>query len=225
MVAPQLTYVLIAAGGMGSRMQTTTPKQYLLIHGKPLLYYTVTQFVAALPSVHIVLIVPSNYVTATELLINTYFSTIPISVVVGGNTRYQSVANGMAIVPLTAQVVMVHDAARCMVSTTLITNCYQHTIAYGNAVPCVPVVDSLRKITTNNSEVLNRDTIRAVQTPQCFTALVLHKAMQQPYLPSFTDEATAVQQLGYDIQLISGDAHNIKITTPLDIQIATLLLA
>lgn len=209
-------WAVIVAGGAGLRMGNAIPKQFLVLYKKPVLWHTVQAFQQAFADVNIVLVVPQNHLqneTIQNLLSN---KTIAVE---GGETRFQSVKNGLQKVPNNA-VVFVHDGVRCLVSPELIHNCFEQTLAKGNAIPVVAATDSLRIENSGSHSVLEREKIKLVQTPQTFLSTELKKAFEQPYQTSFTDEATVMEAAGKEVFLIEGEYENIKITRPIDLIIA-----
>jgi 2-C-methyl-D-erythritol 4-phosphate cytidylyltransferase len=217
-------YVIIAAGGIGTRMQTELPKQYLLLHNVPILCITLKKFLVTFEDIHIIIAAPKEYIAYTKKLLVENGIENNIQIVEGGSTRFHSVLNGLQLITETEAIVFVHDAARCMVSPKLITQCYTTALEKGNAVPAVQSVDSLRLITENGNTILNRNKVRCIQTPQTFQLAILQKAFQQNYEESFTDEASVLEKIGEKINLIDGEISNIKITTPLDLQIAESIM-
>ena len=217
-------YVIIAAGGVGTRMQSTIPKQFLLVHSKPVLYYTILQFVNAYTDITIILAVPKNYIESVKELVTNYFASIEIQIVEGGATRYQSVSNALQQINIDDAVIFVHDAARCMVSVALIQHCYEQTLVNGNAIPCITPTDSVRLVEVNENKYVDRNVIKLIQTPQTFMAADLKEAFALTYKASFTDEASVAENAGITINLVQGEVNNIKITTPIDLQLASLLL-
>lgn len=204
------------SGGAGLRMGNTIPKQFLPLNGKPVLWHTVQAFQQAFADINIVLVVPLNHLqneAIQNLLLN---KTIAVE---GGNTRFESVKNGLQKVPNNA-VVFVHDGVRCLVSQQLIHRCYEQTLAKGNAIPVVAATDSLRIENYDSHSVMEREKIRLVQTPQTFLSAELKQAFEQPYQTGFTDEATVMEAAGKDVFLIEGEYENIKITRPIDLLIA-----
>lgn len=137
----------------------------------------------------------------------------------GGRTRFHSVLNGLQYVS-EESVVFVHDGVRCLLTTDLIHRCYKAALEKGNAVPAVKTVDSLRIETATGNQVIDRNHVWAIQTPQTFTGSLLLSAFQQEYDESFTDEASVVERLGVKINLVEGESHNIKITKPEDLIMA-----
>ena len=216
-------YAVIVAGGSGLRMGAATPKQFLPIHGKPVLWYSLNTFLAAWPDLQIILVLPHNHLQTGEEIIQTTSDPARIRITVGGDTRFHSVKNGLDCIHGQA-VVFVHDAVRCLLTTDLIHRCYNKTLDKGNAIPAVPPTDTLRIETANGSQLIDRQKVHLIQTPQTFYSEIIKKAFEQTYDPSFTDEASVVEKLGIAIQLIEGELTNIKITRPLDLIVAATIL-
>ncbi len=216
--------VVIAAGGTGTRMGTDIPKQFLRIHDKPIICYTIAQFVTAYADIEVIIAVAPNYEQQMQQLMQQYFSTTKYTIVHGGATRFHSVQNSIQAIQASEAIVFVHDAARCMISVELIKSCYESTLIKGNAVPCILPSDSLRKVDDKGNQIIDRTSIRIVQTPQTFFYNDLKAAFTQEYTESFTDEASVVEKMGKPIHLIEGEAGNIKITHPIDWEMAKVIL-
>ena len=211
------------AGGKGVRMGGQLPKQFMLLKGKPVIYYSIKAFVDAFDDVEIILVLPETYLQAGKEIINGYFPGKKIELVAGGETRFHSVQNGLALLADEA-IVFVHDGVRCMVSTDLIKRCYETALKEGAAVPVVPVKDSVRQITDTGNVSLDRANLFLVQTPQTFHSKLLIPAFQSAYQEKFTDEATVVEHNGGKVFLVEGEEGNIKITRPVDLSMAAILL-
>jgi 2-C-methyl-D-erythritol 4-phosphate cytidylyltransferase len=138
-------------------------------------------------------------------------------------TRFHSVANGLRLVEADS-VVFVHDGVRCLVSTALVHRCYEEALASGSAIPVIDSRDSIRMVMDDGNVVIDRTRIKLVQTPQTFLSKILLPAYQTEYRLAFTDEATVVEAAGHTVQLVEGEANNIKITMPVDLVIAAQLL-
>ncbi len=218
-------YAIIVAGGTGTRMGRTTPKQFLLLNDKPVLYYTLKAFLEAYQDLQIILVFPEDYQDMGKEIIDAYFDYERIKITFGGETRFHSVQNGLKLVK-EESIVFVHDAVRCLVSTDLIHRCYEHAMHMGSAVPVVKSKDSIRLLNEeeNDNEVLDREKVVLVQTPQTFHSKILLPAFEIDYKERFTDEATVVESFGLKISLIEGEENNIKITRPVDLLIAEALL-
>ncbi|WP_121810712.1 2-C-methyl-D-erythritol 4-phosphate cytidylyltransferase [Mucilaginibacter kameinonensis] len=219
-----LNYVIIVAGGSGSRMQSNLPKQFLLLNGKPVLMHTIEAFEQSAFKPGIILVLPEAYHTYWHQLIEEYSFTIPHQLVTGGETRFHSVKKGLDLITDTDALVAVQDAVRPLVSPAIIDDAYRCAAEHGTAVVAVKSRDSIRQVRDGKSVSLIRDEIYLVQTPQTFKASLLRKAYEQPFNSTFTDDASVVEQYGAEIKLTEGDHSNIKITFPEDIAIAELLL-
>jgi len=216
-------YAVIVAAGSGLRMGTSTPKQFLLLHDKPVLWYTLTAFLTAFDDLEIVLVLPKEYVDEGKLLAKSTGSPKRIKLVTGGETRFHSVKNGLALVPADA-IVFVHDGVRCLLTKELIHRCYNMALEKGNAVPAVSSVDSIRLEENGQNRIVDRNKIKIIQTPQTFQGNILKKAFEQDYRESFTDEASVVEQYGIKINLVEGEELNFKMTKALDILVAEQIL-
>ena len=216
-------YAIIVAGGSGARMNTAIPKQFLLLQDKPVLFHTLTAFLTAFADVKIILVLPEAYLETGKLIAAAVAEPYRIQTVAGGETRFQSVKNGLENVEKDS-VVFVHDAVRCLVSPALIRRCYDATIEKGNAVPATTAIDSVRIENDNGSTTIDRARVKMIQTPQTFFANDIIDAFKLDYDVAFTDEAAVLERAGIKINLIEGEKTNIKITLPVDLLIAEKLL-
>lgn len=216
---------VIVAGGSGSRMGKEIPKQFLLINNKAILLHTITAFVDAYPDIRIILVLHADYWEYTRQILQESNVHHPIEFVRGGITRFESVKNGLARV-VDEEIVFVHDAVRCLVSSQLIRKCADTALEYGSAIPVIPVRDSLRKWEKNTgyTHAVSRQDLYIVQTPQTFKSEIILKATQMDDDASFTDEATVVESMGLSVHLIEGEEKNIKITFPEDLRYAAWML-
>ena len=219
-------YAIIVAGGKGLRMGGEVPKQYLPVGGVPILMRTLQAFHEADEDMDIILVLPKDQQEYWEQLCAEYRFTVPHRLTVGGETRFHSVQNGLALVPADAEgVVGVHDGVRPFVSKEVIRRCYDAALEQGAVVPVVPVVETVRQLLPEgDSLTVDRNLYRLVQTPQVFRIALLKEAYRQPYRPEFTDDASVVEELGHRVALVDGNRENIKITTPSDIQYAEFLI-
>lgn len=215
---------IIVAGGTGQRMGTALPKQFLAIEGKSILLHTIDQFVSAFSDINFVIVLPADYIHEGENLIAASGLVNSFQFVVGGDTRFQSVKNGLAQAD-PASIVFVHDAVRCLLTPDLIQRCYLQAVEKGSAIPAVSSTDTVRIIEGTKHHVVDRANVMMIQTPQTFNAAILKKAFEQAYQPSFTDEANVLEASGKEVYLIEGEHENIKITRPLDLAIAEYILA
>ncbi len=217
-------YAIIVAGGKGTRMGADVPKQFLHLLGKPLLCYPILAFAQAIPGIELILVVPEDQMKSAEIVTRSYLNGINITIVAGGDTRYHSVRNGLKHIKDDGGVVFIHDGVRPLVSRELILRCFWQASEKGSAIPAVSVMDSMRITDNGASKPLDRSLLKIVQTPQTFRTGIILPAFQQPYLPSFTDEATVVESNKKKIYLVEGDRENIKVTTPGDLILAEALL-
>ena len=216
-------YAVIVAGGFGTRMGKSLPKQFMLLREKPLLYYTMNAFLEAFTDIRVILVLPLDYMEMGREIIDAYFEKERFIVTAGGNTRFQSVQNGLVHAEEDS-IIFVHDGVRCLVTPDLIRRCHAMALKTGTAVPVVLSKDSIRLITEEGNEALERDKVVVVQTPQVFHGKILKAAYQIDYKDRFTDEASVVEAYGVKISLVEGEETNIKITLPQDLVIADYFL-
>jgi len=217
-------YAIIVAGGTGKRMGASTPKQFMLLHDKPVLYYTLKTFLEAYPDLQLILVLPEGYTDMGREIIDAWFDYSRIQVTAGGETRFHSVQNGLQLVDEEG-IVFVHDGVRCLLTTALIQRCYENALENGSAIPVMFPKDSVRLLTEDDNEAVERGTIVLVQTPQTFHSKILSAAFEIDYKERFTDEATVVEAYGLKIKLVEGEENNIKITRPIDLLLAERILA
>ena len=240
-------YVIVVAGGRGLRMGGDLPKQFMPIGGRPILMHTLEAFERAIPGIQLILVLPADQQAFWHDLCSRHAFTLRHTVVDGGATRFHSVLNGLRSIENDepsdvydgCSLVGVHDGVRPFVSVDVIRRCYE-TAREGRAVvPVVPVVETVRQLSpaasqassplasqpaesdsASSSFTLDRSLLRLVQTPQVFPLDLLRRAYEQPYRDTFTDDASVVEALGYQITLVEGNRENIKITTPFDMAVA-----
>jgi 2-C-methyl-D-erythritol 4-phosphate cytidylyltransferase len=216
-------YAVIVAGGTGSRMLAALPKQFLLLKGKPVLWHTITAFLNAFADMQIILVLPEEHIEKGTAIVNATDAPNRIRITTGGPTRFHSVKNGLNCIQEPA-IIFVHDGVRSLVSADLIHRSYEAAVKWGNAIPAIKPGDSLRIETTAGNELIDRNIVRIIQTPQTFSSVIIKKSFEQDYNDTFTDEATVVEKSGIKINLIEGEITNIKITRPLDLLIAEKIL-
>jgi 2-C-methyl-D-erythritol 4-phosphate cytidylyltransferase len=217
-------YAIIVAGGTGSRMNTATPKQFMLLDGKPILMHTMAVFQASILKPEILLVLNIHQHEEWETLCQKYNFDIPHRVIKGGEERFHSVNNGLKMIK-GAAVVAIHDAVRPLVSSALITQSFERALENGNAVAGVQPTDSVRmRGDAGNTTAIDRSKLFLIQTPQTFKVEQLRKAYQQPYRNDFTDDASVVERAGFEVHVIPGERENIKITFKEDLIVAELYL-
>ena len=220
-----MDYVIIVAGGKGLRMGSDIPKQFLPIGGKPVLMRTLERFRAYSCDLQLILVLPEAQQDYWRQLCEEYHFDVEYQLANGGQTRFHSVQNGLALVPDDAEgVVGVHDGVRPFPSIEVIRNCYETAREKKAVIPVIPVVETVRHLENNGSVTVPRSDYRLVHTPQTFDIQLLKAANHQPYNDGFTDDASVVESYGHAITLVEGNRENIKITTPYDMKIAEVLI-
>ena len=199
------------------------PKQFILLKDKPVLYYTLKIFLEAYDDLQLILVLPIEYTDMGQEIIDAYFDKDRIRITAGGDTRFQSVKNGLALVEQEA-IIFVHDGVRCLLSKELIHRCYTQAVETGTAIPAIVSKDSIRLLTEEGNEAYDRNRVMLIQTPQTFHSKILLSAFQIDYKDKFTDEATVVEAYGMKVSLVEGEENNIKITRPVDLLIAEKLI-
>lgn len=219
-----MDYVIIVAGGKGLRMGSDIPKQFLPIGGKPVLMRTLERFREYSTELQIILVLPENQQDYWLQLCQQYHFGVKYQLANGGQTRFHSVQNGLALVPDDADgVVGVHDGVRPFPGIDVIKNCYEAARTAKAVIPVISVVETVRHLEGEGSVTVPRGDYRLVQTPQTFDIQLLKAANRQPYHDGFTDDASVVESYGHSITLVEGNRENIKITTPYDIVVAEAL--
>ena len=214
-------YVVMVAGGTGTRMRLTTAKQFLNVEGLPLMWWTLRRFKEALPEAEVTLVLHESLFEEFAKLEAKHGSAGATHVVPGGAERFHSVLAGLATLPDTG-VVGIHDAVRPFPSVETIQRCFAQAETQGSAVPVVPVKDSIRQMDPkgSSSQAVDRSVLKAVQTPQCFDLATLKAAFDTDYRAEFTDDASVMEAAGHEVHLCEGDPWNVKVTTPEDLIIA-----
>lgn len=215
--------LIIVAGGKGKRFGSQLPKQFLKVNGKPLILHTIQRFLTVFENIELIIVLPADYFALWNTLIEEYRFQFPHQLAEGGPDRFHSVKSGLKFVTHSG-VVAVHDSVRPLVSAETIKDAFQDAENFGNAVPVIPVNESLRKVLDNENCPVDRSRYRIVQTPQVFKVAMLQDAYRQGYNEDFTDDASVVERAGHKIHLVEGTPENIKITKPADLLIAEELL-
>lgn len=216
------TIAIIVAGGKGKRMGR--PKQFIKISGRPMLAWTLAVFQKAKIINGIILVVASDQLALARRLPQDKI----IAIVPGGSERQDSVRNGLLHLPDSAEIVLIHDGARPLVTDEIIKHSVEGARKFGAAVVGVPVKDTLKVVSCQLlvvSRTLNRDQIWAAQTPQVFRKDLILKAYQKGYNSNkITDDSMLVEWLGVPVKMVLGAGGNIKVTTPEDLKMAEALL-
>lgn len=218
--------VIVPAAGSGERLAAGVPKAMAPLGGEPILAHAVRALVAEPRVGLVVLAAPEGLEEPMAALAATQAGDVPVVAVTGGATRAGSVAEALAVVPEGFDVVLVHDAARCLVPVEVVTAVIDAVLAGASAaVPGLPVVDTIRVLAPDGgSHTVDRAALRAVQTPQGFPSHVLRRAHATGHLGA-TDDAGMVEALGLPVVLVPGHPRAFKVTTALDLVLAEALVA
>ena len=218
-------YAIIASGGKGQRMGSDCPKQFLPIGGKPVLMRTIEAFTRTYPDIHIILVLPKAHMAYWQQLCRDYGFDLDVSVTEGGETRFHSVRNGLRLIPAGKEcVVGIHDGVRPFISPEVIRRCYEAAFTHLAVIPALPSVESVRLGDIHDNAAEDRSRCWLVQTPQTFRADIIKRAYEAEYNEKFTDDASVVEATGQKITIVEGCRENIKITTPIDMKLAGILL-
>lgn len=215
-------FAIIVAGGSGKRMKSDAPKQFLEIDGTPLLMISIEAFYRFNPEIDIIVALPENQISFWKQLCKKHSFSIKHQIVVGGETRYHSVKNALKKFD-SKGIVAIHDGVRPLVSQQTIQNVFKKAAEKGNGVPCIDLVDSIRSVTNKGNKPADRTSFKLIQTPQAFDCKIILNAYEQPFEPSFTDDASVAEKAGQKINLVAGNRENIKITTQVDLIVAKAL--
>jgi len=210
--------VIIVAGGIGTRIKSNVPKQFIEIFDKPILLYSIEKFKQFNPNILIVVVLSKSFIYKWQYYVESYDILKNVEITSGGETRFHSVLNGLQIIDDTG-LVAIHDAARPLVSVNTIEKCFDIASKNGNAVPSIRVNDSLRISENSQNYSIDREKVRIIQTPQCFKTELIKKAYNQPYKSIFTDDASVFETIGEKINLVEGNIENFKITTLSDLEL------
>ena len=219
-------HAVVVAGGRGTRMRSSVPKQFALLAGKPVLMHTLTAFRRCSFPINIVLVLPETEIPTWKELCHEYSfdTTGEIEVVAGGATRTASVRNGLQQLSQEEGLVAIHDGVRPLITTELVERSYQQAEQHGSAIASVPLKDSIRRVDRTGSKSCHREEYRLIQTPQTFLVSLIQTAYSQVGTQNFSDDASLVEHIGHSITLIKGEYQNLKITTPEDLVVANALL-
>ena len=219
-------YTIIVAGGKGLRMNTNLPKQFIPVKGKPILMHTIEAFFRYDNSMQIVVVLPESDVAFWKELCATHSFSIQHEIAVGGETRFDSVQNGLKKITENG-IVAIHDGVRPFVSRETIHRCFQTASETGNAIPAIELVDSIRKVENERNVAVNRTEYKLIQTPQVFDVTKVKTAYETASTENksmFTDDASVFEFAGNTINLVEGNRENIKITTAFDLIIAEAMM-
>jgi 2-C-methyl-D-erythritol 4-phosphate cytidylyltransferase len=215
--------VVLVAGGTGRRMGSGIPKQYRDIAGKPVILHTLERFLDFDPDMAVVVVLAPGHGEYWEKIAP--FAGDGVVLAAGGETRYDSVKNGLQQMDPAVEVIGIHDAVRPLVSRETLVRCYASAAAKGSGIPVIGMDETVRIMKEGgHSTHLDRSLLRRVQTPQVFRGERIRKAYGLPFHPAFTDDASVYEALYGEVKLVAGNPENIKITTPADLMLAAQLL-
>ncbi|MEQ8240002.1 MAG: 2-C-methyl-D-erythritol 4-phosphate cytidylyltransferase [Cyclobacteriaceae bacterium] len=220
-------HVIIVAGGSGTRMGSEIPKQFLLLSGLPIIVRSIQQFVAYDNGINIIVVLPEAHLETWREIKRQYLSDIKVTSGIGGESRVDSVNNGLLLIPnhQVTDIVAVHDAVRPLVSHESIKESFEVAKKKGSAIVAISLKDSIREISGERSFTKDRANYRLVQTPQTFRLNEIKRAYHQIDAgQGYTDDASVYEAAGNEVTLVEGDYSNLKITTPDDLIIAEALL-
>lgn len=218
-------YVIIVAGGKGNRFESTIPKQFIELAGKPILMHTIEAFCKYQSSIGIIVVLPQNQIDLWNSLCYQFKFSINHQIVIGGEERFYSVKNGLKMIS-TEGLVAIHDGVRPLVDTDTIHRCFNKAETEGNAIPVIDLVDSIREVQSNMRSIrVDRNKFKLIQTPQVFRSNLIKEAFQQPFSTDFTDDASVFESVNpSSIQMVEGNRQNIKITTIEDLIFAEAIV-
>lgn len=228
--APASRYAVVLAAGEGHRFGSSIPKQFVDLCGKPMLWWSLKEFHEADPDTRLVLVLHPGYFAEWDIFEQNLpeEERIDVLICVGGRSRSESVYNALSRIASECApddaLIAIHDAARPLINVDMINRGWKCCEESGSAVPAVKITDSLRHLTPDGSTAVNRSDYVAVQTPQIFRYSQLREAYSQDWDSGFTDDASLVEKLGVNPALYEGDPFNIKVTNPLDIDVAEVLM-
>ncbi|QSE97203.1 2-C-methyl-D-erythritol 4-phosphate cytidylyltransferase [Fulvivirga lutea] len=217
-------YAIIVAGGKGTRMKQTISKQFIELNGLPILMHTINAFKAYSNDVEIILVLPKDEIAIWEELCRKFDFSTEVTVTTGGDSRFQSVKNGLNIISEEKGLVAIHDGVRPLVGKDIIGASYRLAAVHQSAVAAVRLKESIRITDQDTTKAVDRSDFRMIQTPQTFDLALIKKAYEIKEEPSLTDDASVAERSGHKISLFEGSYSNIKITTPEDLIIAEALI-
>jgi 2-C-methyl-D-erythritol 4-phosphate cytidylyltransferase len=213
---------LIVAGGKGTRIKSALPKQFIELKGKPILLHTLEAFIRYSPTINIVLVLPEDDFEIWTDICKKFNFTHPVILQKGGETRFQSVKNGLQ--KMEDGLVAIHDGVRPLVSEDIIGASFRLAAIHKCAIAAVRLKESIRMTDQDNTKAVDRSRFRLIQTPQTFQVELIKKAYEQKEDNSFTDDASVAERAGNLISLFEGSYENIKITTQEDLVVAEALM-
>lgn len=225
---------ILPAAGLGTRMGAETPKQFLALDGVPVLVFTLRRLAACSAIRDFVIATRAEEVDSLGTSLASENLGRPVQVVRGGDTRQDSVANALAQAPSNADLILVHDAVRPLVTLKQIEHVIAEAAACGAAILGIPAMDTVKEVKRASlptdvaliTATIPRERVVLAQTPQVFRSALLLEAFARARQDgvSASDEAGLVERLGHDVHVVVGSERNLKITRPGDMELAEFYL-
>lgn len=218
------TFAVILGGGVGARMETSIPKQFIPLNGKPVIMHTIQNFNDFDPKMKVIVVLPDEHFQLWKDLCIEFNFGIEHQIIRGGKERFYSVKNALEGIP-DDSLVLIHDGVRPIISHETIDRVRQRAIEKGNAIPYIDINESIRKVSSEKNKPVKRENYKIIQTPQAFKTEIIKTAYKNRYRKSFTDDASVFEADGGKVELVLGNVRNIKITRPIDLIIAESLMS
>ena len=216
------TTFIVTAGGIGKRMGTDIPKQFIEINGLPILMHTLQKLYSFNPTAQFILTLPPDWFDYWNELRAKHNFLIDAQLVEGGEERFHSIKNALEFAQ--GDLIAIHDGVRPLVSFETLKRLVDGVLVFKAVIPVLGIKESVRLLRENQSEAINRDLLKIVQTPQFFTKELIQQAYKSEFSTDFTDDASVVEKSGFSVELVQGNEENLKITTPLDLKMAEYFL-
>jgi 2-C-methyl-D-erythritol 4-phosphate cytidylyltransferase len=216
------TTFIVTAGGIGKRMGSDIPKQFIEINGLPILMHTLHKLHGFNSKAQFILTLPGDWFDYWNDLRKKHDFLIDVELVEGGQERFHSIKNALKFAQ--GDIIAIHDGVRPLVSKDTLERLVDGVKKYRAVIPVLGMKESVRMLRENQSEAINRDLVKIVQTPQFFSNELIQRAYKSEFSNEFTDDASVVEKLGFSVELVPGNEENIKITTPLDLKMAEYFL-
>lgn len=222
-------YCIIVAAGKSRRMNSAVSKQFIFIGGKPILAHTIDAFEKSSLIDKIVLVINGAEIEkCKKIIVNKYNYKKLMKIVPGGKERQNSVFNGLKALPSETNLVAIHDGARFLITPDIIDRAVRDAYDSNGVIVAMPIQDTIKETNSNKiiSKTFNRNRLWAAQTPQVFPYSIIMKAHEKAREDNFlgTDDASLVERLGYEVDIVRGSVENIKITTNFDLILAEIIL-
>lgn len=221
--------LILPAAGTGSRLNESVPKPFIEIEGQTVLERTIRQFQKTDRLRQLIIPTSSAYLELAQKIVQNAFSDLSFDIVEGGSERQFSIWNAIEKLDSDISLVAIHDAVRPFVSPESILNCADKAVETGAAILAVPAKDTIKRVETEQLSIVetpDRATLWQAQTPQFFSQSVIRNAYRKAIEDGFlgTDDASLVEYIGHTVSIVEGERENFKITYPVDLTLARVLL-